>query len=89
MKQFLTCLLLLSSITNIAQTGPKYVQEHYNKIDTTIAMRDGIKLYTVIFVPKDSTEQYPFLMERTPYSAAPYGAKNYPDAVGPNNSLMK
>ena len=89
MKQFLACLLLLSSITNIAQTGPKYVQEHYNKIDTTIAMRDGIKLYTVIFVPKDSTEQYPFLMERTPYSAAPYGAKNYPDAVGPNNSLMK
>ena len=89
MKQFLTCLLLLSSITNIAQTGPRYVQEHYNKIDTTIAMRDGIKLYTVIFVPKDSTELYPFLMERTPYSAAPYGAKNYPDAVGPNNSLMK
>lgn len=89
MQQFLISLLLLSSCTGVAQTEPNYVKEHYTKMDTTIAMRDGIKLYTIIFVPKDTTQQYPFLMERTPYSAAPYGIKNYPAAVGPNNLLMK
>src|SRR6185436_7101517 len=62
---------------------------NYIKIDTTITMRDGIKLYTVIYVPKDDSQDYPFLLDRTPYSARPYGAANYPNSVGLNNSLMK
>ncbi|MBP9099196.1 MAG: CocE/NonD family hydrolase [Ferruginibacter sp.] len=52
-------------------------------------MRDGIKLYTVIYVPKDNTEKYPFLMERTPYSAGPYGDQNYPNRIGPDTNLLK
>ncbi len=73
----------------MAQNSSNYVKENYTKIDTTITMRDGIKLYTVIFVPKDVSQQYPFLLDRTPYSAGPYGAGNYPDRIGPNSSLMK
>ena len=66
----------------------KYVKAHYNKMDTIITMRDGIKLYTVIYTPKDVSQKYPMLMERTPYSAGPYG-NNFPQSIGPNDSLMK
>ena len=41
-------------------------------------MRDGIKLFTSIYQPKDQSEKHPILMERTPYSAAPYGKRLYP-----------
>lgn len=65
-----------------------FVKDNYNKIDTTITMRDGVKLYTVIYVPKDQSQKYPFLMERTPYSVRPYGKNNYARKLGPNNDLM-
>ncbi|HEX4375020.1 MAG TPA: CocE/NonD family hydrolase, partial [Puia sp.] len=35
--------------------------------------RDGIKLFTSIYIPKHSTATHPILMTRTPYSCAPYG----------------
>lgn len=66
-----------------------FIKEHYTKIDTTIKMRDGAKLYTIIYVPKDQSEKYPFLLERTPYSSAPYGAGNYRRRIGPNAQLSR
>ena len=51
-----------------------YVADHYNKKEVTIAMRDGVKLHTTIYSPKDTSKEYPILMQRTPYSSAPYGA---------------
>ena len=89
MRQLFVCFFLFTCTVAMAQTEANYVKEHYIKIDTSIVMRDGIKLYTIIFVPKDSAQQYPFLLERTPYCAGPYGTDNYPSSVGPNNSLMK
>ena len=41
-------------------------------------MRDGVKLFTSIYIPKDSTEKHPILITRTPYSCAPYGEENWP-----------
>ncbi|MFX8856572.1 CocE/NonD family hydrolase, partial [Acinetobacter baumannii] len=38
-------------------------------------MRDGVKLFTSIYLPKDNNEKHPILMTRTPYSCAPYGEK--------------
>jgi len=58
-------------------------------MDTTITMRDGVKLYTILYIPKDENQVYPFLMERTPYSAGPYGNDRYAREIGPNGSLMK
>ena len=52
-------------------------------------MRDGIHLYTVIYVPKEMNEKYPFLLERTPYSCGPYGDTSYSKTIGPNPKLMK
>lgn len=66
-----------------------FVKNNYIKKDVRITMRDGIKLYTVIYLPKDSSVKYPILMERTPYSAGPYGESNYPRRIGPNPELMK
>lgn len=40
-------------------------------------MRDGVKLFTSIYVPNDNTEKHPMLMTRTPYSAAPYGENKF------------
>ena len=40
-------------------------------------MRDGVKLFTSIYIPKDTTAAHPILMTRTPYSCAPYGEKNF------------
>jgi putative CocE/NonD family hydrolase len=57
-------------------------------MDTVIKMRDGIKLYTVIYMPKDGTQKYPILMERTPYSSGPYGDTSYSRRIGPNPTLM-
>jgi uncharacterized protein len=42
----------------------------YNIKDTMIPMRDGIKLYTVIFTPKEHTAPLPILIQRTPYGAS-------------------
>src|SRR5678810_315065 len=81
------CILFVFS--GSAQQVNNYVKENYKKIDTTITMRDGIKLYTCIYVPKDDSQQYPILMERTPYSCGPYGRDNYASSLGPNDSLMK
>ncbi|HSF45728.1 MAG TPA: CocE/NonD family hydrolase, partial [Chitinophagaceae bacterium] len=66
-----------------------FVKQHYNKKEVRIPMRDGVKLYTVIYTPKDSTRKYPIMMERTPYSAGPYGEGNYARSLGPNENLMK
>src|SRR5882724_4694571 len=54
------------------------LKEHYTKYEYRIPMRDGAKLFTAVFVPKDASTTYPFLMVRTPYSIAPYG----PDELG-------
>ena len=66
-------VLCLVSFSATAQHEEFSIKENYRKIDTMIAMRDGIKLYTVIYIPKDESQKYPFLMERTPYSSGPYG----------------
>lgn len=72
-----------------SQSTPNFVKDNFIKIDTTIKMRDGIHLYTVIYVPKEMNEKYPFLLERTPYSCGPYGDTSYSKTIGPNPKLMK
>jgi uncharacterized protein len=56
------------------------IREHYTKYEYKVPMRDGAKLFTVAYVPKDASKTWPILMMRTPYSVAPYGADVYPDA---------
>jgi uncharacterized protein len=67
------------------------IREHYTKHEYRIAMRDGAKLFTAVYVPKDASpvKTYPLLIERTPYSVGPYGPDNYPKRLGPAPSFVK
>src|SRR5678815_3774256 len=71
------CLVSFVSCAQQSNTG-------YTKIERMIPMRDGIKLFTAIYIPKNASEKYPVLMERTPYSCAPYGESNFSNRLGPN-----
>jgi putative CocE/NonD family hydrolase len=65
------------------------IREHYTKHEFRIPMRDGVKLFTVVYVPKDTSQPYPFLIVRTPYSVPPYGADKYPKHLGPAPSFER
>jgi predicted acyl esterase len=54
-----------------------------------LTMRDGVRLFTAVYVPKDGSQQYPILLNRTPYSIAPYGVDNYPAALGPSELFAR
>ena len=73
----------------IARKQLEYTRAHYTKYDYRIPMRDGIKLFTSVYVPKDDSQTYPILMQRTPYSVAPYGIDNYPTRLGPSDLFTK
>ena len=66
-----------------------FVEQNYQKTEYQIPMRDGIKLYTIVYAPKKSSKKYPFLMKRTCYSIRPYGEDVYPGTIGPSNYLME
>ena len=70
-----------------------FVKAHYAKYEYRVPMRDGVKLFTSVYVPvkgafKDAGP-YPFLMSRTPYSCSPYGEDKMPARVGPSQELME
>ncbi|WP_207763892.1 CocE/NonD family hydrolase [Flagellimonas pacifica] len=71
------------------QQEDTYVADNYNKQEVDIEMRDGVKLHTTIYSPKDTSKEYPILMQRTPYSSRPYGEVNFRKQIGPNVHLMK
>lgn len=94
MKKWLYRLIVLAvPYAAFAQMTPagNYVRDTYQKYEYKVPMRDGTKLHTTVYVPKDasSTNRYPFLMQRTCYSVAPYGADAYATAIGPSNTLMR
>ena len=61
----------------------------YVKRELFIPMRDGVKLFTIVYAPRDTSRRYPFLMTRTAYGIAPYGADEYRAVLGPNNEFAK
>jgi putative CocE/NonD family hydrolase len=68
------------------------VRQNYRKLDRQITMRDGVQLYTILYVPQDADKAhpYPIIMERTPYSAGPRGEANYPlRGPGPSRELSQ
>ncbi len=78
----------------VAQRGPLNSQQlerqaavkaAYTKHEFLIPMRDGVKLFTAVYTPKDTSEAYPMMMSRTPYSVAPYGIDNYRASLGPSS----
>lgn len=64
------------------------VEKNYTKKEVLITMRDGIKLHTTVYSPKDSSTAYPILLKRTPYSCKPYGENKFPSSIAPNKYMM-
>jgi putative CocE/NonD family hydrolase len=78
MKFFLTNAFLFLFTLCFSQTiDSAWVYNNYTKQEVNITMRDGKKLFTCIYAPKNVAEKHPILMMRTPYSCAPYGNALY------------
>ena len=72
-----------------ANSLESYIRLHYTKQEHLVPMRDGVKLFTAIYIPRDTTQKYPLLMKRTPYTVAPYGEDKYPASLGPSEHFVK
>jgi predicted acyl esterase len=93
LKNLLIAVFVLAGLATHAQAPAPdhFVKENYAKKEFDIPMRDGIKLHTIVYSPKDAAAEnkYPFLMQRTCYSVAPYGEDIYPARLGPSTMLMR
>jgi hypothetical protein len=69
--------------------GADFVREKYEKREVSIPMRDGAKLFTSIYAPKDASQPHPILLNRTPYSVAPYGADAVRSSLGPSPAMAE
>ena len=97
-KLLFPCALSLLSLAAQAQTPPASapapydIKANYTKYEFRVPVRDGKKLFTVVYVPKEaeaSGKRYPFLMTRTPYSCGPYGVDRYTSRLAPSDDFLK
>jgi putative CocE/NonD family hydrolase len=94
-----TLILALSASALFAQPVPTpeeitrkqlaYTVAHYTKYEYKIPMRDGVRLFASVYVPKDDSQPYPMIMTRTPYNVGPYGIDNYRPQIGPSDAAEK
>ena len=59
----------------------------YTKSTHMVAMRDGVRLYTTVYSPRDSSTTTPILLKRTPYSIGSYRENEYPELLGPSSEF--
>jgi uncharacterized protein len=73
------------------ESDSAFVRANFTKAEYHIPMRDGVKLFTIVYTPTDasSSSTYPMIMMRTCYSIAPYGPDNYAPSLGPNPFMMR
>ncbi|WP_234735516.1 CocE/NonD family hydrolase [Tellurirhabdus bombi] len=89
-QRIILCLLLfllgqkLAAQSFVNKVDSLYIRENYTKIERMVPMRDGVKLFTAIYIPKNTSQKYPILLDRTPYSVAPYGEDKYKTQIGPS-----
>ena len=86
---FLLVFTLLVPGLGLAQEDPWILEDHYQKSEHRIEMRDGVQLYTVVYTPKNRSRDYPIMLNRTCYSCRPYGTKDYPRRIGPSETMEK
>jgi putative CocE/NonD family hydrolase len=88
--------IALSSLFLLA-TAPARAQDQSKKADIIAAnytwkghkipMRDGKHLYTIVYSPKDQSQKYPILFNRTPYGIHPYEDDKHRATIGPNKNF--
>lgn len=90
-KSIINGILIFALGISLAQAEDhsEYVRSHYTKFEYRIPMRDGVKLFTAVYSPNDSSKNYPILLYRTPYSISPYGVDQYKRRLGPHPEFDK
>ena len=83
--------MLLTVSAGDDQTPPAAydAREHYTKYEYRIRMRDGVRLFTSVLVPKDASTAHPFMLDRTPFSMGPYGPDEYLTAPLQTQAFLK
>ena len=66
-----------------------YARENYRKSEFMVPMRDGTTLFTQVYAPNDQSVKHPIIMQRTPYSCAPYGIDRFRRRIGPNPFMLR
>lgn len=69
--------------------SPAWLKARLDKQEVYITMRDGVRLFTSIYTPKDTTRDYPILMTRTPYDIEPDGPESYSRSLTRNVNLIE
>lgn len=77
MKKIFILLFVLPFWASAQDIDSTWVVNNYTKKEVMIPMRDGVKLFTTIYAPKDVSEKHPIIITRTPYSCAPYGEDKF------------
>ena len=81
-------LLAFCSYAQPNTSDADYIKANYQKYEYQIPMRDGKKLFTSVYAPKDQSKKYPIMMDRTPYNVAPYGPDTYKGSLGPSSLFL-
>ena len=78
-KYFCLTVFYILFVTNLfgQNIDSLWVRENYYKVEKMLPMRDGIKLFTAFYIPKDSSQKHPILLNRTPYTSSPYGEDKF------------
>src|SRR4051812_21903095 len=88
MIQRYLCGVALAAAIVTAQ-GLDYIKANYTKYEYRVAMRDGKRLFTSVYIPKDLTKTYPIIFDRTPYSVSPYGVDSFKTDLGPSQKFAR
>ena len=70
---YTSILIMLTFAANAQDADSVWIRNQYYKKEQYITARDGVRLFTSVYIPKDTSEAHPILLTRTPYSCAPYG----------------
>ena len=95
MKRIGVRICVLALVFLFLPTPPLFAQTEadvkagFTKLEQSIPMRDGVKLFTAIYMPKDRSRPHPILLNRSPYSVSPYGPDAYRTALGPSLFMQK
>jgi putative CocE/NonD family hydrolase len=73
---------------DLPEKPAQYVKEHYARKTYQIPMRDGVKLMTIVYSPKDTSQPYPMIMMRTPYGIGPYEDDKLRGSLGPSGHFL-
>ncbi len=89
LRRLLLLPILCATLGAQMPVSPDAVQARYTKREVLIPMRDGVKLFTSIYLPKDTHQPHPILLNRTPYGVGPYGPEAFRRGVGPSPFFAK